>query len=78
MKLFLFSPAAEDDLIAIWRYTAENWSADQADRYMDGIRDACHALARGHRQGRPVDVRLGCLKYLIGSQVIYFRDHDDR
>lgn len=27
-------PAATDDLEAIWRYTAAQWTADQADRYI--------------------------------------------
>jgi toxin ParE1/3/4 len=30
-------PAAESDLDDIWRYSAETWSVDQADRYIDGL-----------------------------------------
>jgi len=75
MKPLVFSPAAQDDLAHIWRYTAKHWSANQADRYTDDIRDACHDLATGIRQSRPVDVRPNYLKYTIGSHVIYFRSH---
>jgi toxin ParE1/3/4 len=32
---YLFTPKAENDLEAIWRYTAETWSPGQADRYID-------------------------------------------
>ena len=30
------------------------------------------------KQGRPVDVRSGYLKYATGTHMIYFRDHGDR
>ena len=30
-------PAAEDDLSEIWRYGAQEWGPDQADRYADGL-----------------------------------------
>jgi toxin ParE1/3/4 len=78
MKSLVFSPAAQSDMEAIWDCTVEHWGLDQADRYTDDIRGVCHDLASGHRQGRPVDVRPGYLKYLVGSHVVYFRDHSDR
>jgi toxin ParE1/3/4 len=31
------TPKAEDDLEDIWSYTAETWSANQADRYLDEL-----------------------------------------
>jgi toxin ParE1/3/4 len=74
MKSPVFSPAAQADMNGIWDYTAGRWGLDQADRYTDNIQDACHDLASGHRQGCPVDVRPGYLKYLTGSHVIYFRN----
>lgn len=77
MKALVFSPAAEADVDDIWDYSSANWGPDQADRYTDEIRDACHALAAGRRRGRPVDVRSGYLKLSTGSHMIYFRDHGD-
>lgn len=77
MKALAFSPAAEADINEIWDYSAENWGPDQADRYTDELRDACHALAAGRRQGRPVEVRPGYLKLSTGSHMIYFRDLGD-
>ena len=78
MKSLVFTPAAQVDIEVIWDYTVEHWGLEQADRYTDDIRDACYDLASGYRQGRPADVRHGYFKYLIGSHVIYFRDHTDR
>ncbi len=34
---YQFTPKAEDDLEAIWRYSAETWSPDQADIYIDTL-----------------------------------------
>ena len=68
-----FSPAAAADIGAIWDYTAETWGMDQADRYVDDIRDTCVALAGGERVGRRVEVLDGYLKYPIGRHLIFFR-----
>lgn len=34
---YRLSPQAQRDLEDIWRYTAERWSAGQADRYTDAL-----------------------------------------
>ena len=78
MKALRFSPAAEADLDAIWDYSADQWGFDQADSYVDAIRDTCHALAQGTRQGRTADVLPGFQKYLCGSHVVYFLNYPDR
>ena len=78
MKPLTFSPAAISDLNGIWDYSAEQWGLDQADLYIDELRDACHALACGHKHGRPVDLRSGYLRILAGAHVIYYQDRDDR
>lgn len=76
MKTIAFSPAAEADMGEIWDYTANRWGPDQADRYTDSIRDACHALAKGTKQGR-TSVLPGFQKYLCGSHVVYFLDYSN-
>ena len=78
MKVLAFSPAAEADIDGIWNYSADNWGPEQADRYTDEIRDACHALASGRKQGRVVEVRPRYQKISTGSHVIYYRDQGDR
>ncbi len=74
MKAVAFSPAAEADIGEIWDYSAHRWGADQADRYIDDIRDACDALARGTKHSQPADVLPGLQKSLCGAHVIYFLD----
>lgn len=78
MKAVAFTPAAQSDLDEIWDYSATTWGAEQADRYIDAIRDACIALAAGKRHGRPVEVRADYLQCSTGSHRIYFRDCGDR
>ncbi|MDG4719347.1 MULTISPECIES: type II toxin-antitoxin system RelE/ParE family toxin [Thalassospira] len=34
---YLLTPKAIEDLENIWRYSAETWSVDQADIYIDGL-----------------------------------------
>ena len=74
MKTIAFSPAAQADIGEIWDYTADRWGPDQADSYTDAIRDACHALSRGEKQGRPSVISV-FQKYLCGSHVVYFLDY---
>ena len=77
MKALTFSPAAKADLGRIWDYSAEHWGLNQADLYIDNIRDACRDLASGVRRGRSVDVRAGYLKHAAGIHMIYFRDRSN-
>ena len=48
MKALAFSPAAAADLEHIWDHSAGRWGPDQADRYIDEIRDACLGLIGCH------------------------------
>lgn len=77
MTGYVLTPAAAGDVDAIWEYTAANWNVDQAERYINEIRDAGLALAAGTRQSRPVDVRSGYRKLHVGSHTLYFRTEAD-
>ncbi|BAO84626.1 MULTISPECIES: type II toxin-antitoxin system RelE/ParE family toxin [Comamonadaceae] len=77
MKAVAFSPAAQADIGEIWDYSADRWGPDQADNYIDAIRDACYALARGTKHGRPAEVLPDFQKYLCGSHVVYFLNYPD-
>lgn len=77
MKALAFTVAATVDLENIWDYTEGEWGLPQARRYVQELRDTCHALASGQKRGRTVDVRPGYLKCRSGSHVIFFRDLGD-
>jgi len=72
MSRVTFSPEAITDIDRIWDYTAETWGMDQADHYIDDIRDTCNALAEGLKQGRSVGVRDGYLKCAAGKHFVFF------
>lgn len=55
MTHFTLSPEAEHDLAEIWLYTAENWGPNQADRYVEGIRDVLSRADPASPLVRPVD-----------------------
>lgn len=41
---YRLTPAAQNDLEDIWRYTARQWSPQQADRYTDILEDTFDRL----------------------------------
>ena len=70
---YVLSPMAEEDLEQIWTYTAREWSVGQAETYTNDIIDMFEEIAAGGRDGRPVLVRAGYLKTLVGRHAIYFQ-----
>ena len=70
---YVLSPLAEEDLEDIWTYTAREWSVDQAETYTNDIINMFEDIAAGKRDGRPVLVRTGYLKALVGRHAIYFQ-----
>lgn len=42
---YRLAPRALDDLEEVWRFSAESWSIEQADRYIDALAQVFEALA---------------------------------
>jgi len=78
MRRIIFTPAAQNDIENIWDYSFKEWGIEQAERYIEGIRDTCRALALGYKRGRAIDVRQGYMKCPTGQHMIYFLERDDR
>lgn len=53
MARFRLTPAAQLDVELIWEYTLENFGANQAVIYIDGIDSACKLLAAAPLINRP-------------------------
>jgi toxin ParE1/3/4 len=71
---YRLTPRAEKDLEEIWRYTAEQWSVDQAETYVGELFDIMSALAIDPGGGRRADnVRPGYRRRNAGSHVIFYR-----
>ena len=42
---YRLTPKVFEDLDEVWRYTAENWTLDQADHYIDGLAQTFDMIA---------------------------------
>ena len=77
-KQLEFSPSSEQDLDDIWQYSVENWSIEQAERYLDLILDAAEDLASGIRNGKNADrIRKNYRVLAIESHHIYYIENED-
>lgn len=78
MSGYVLTPAAQADLEDIWRYSVQQWSFAQAERYIRAIGDACEDLASGVHTGQDaMDIRAGYRKLKVGSHVLFFRRSGD-
>lgn len=74
MIRYVLSPAAQADLEAIWDYTCERWSVDQAESYVRDIQRAVERIAHDPLIGRSCDeVRAGYRRHAVGSHTLYYR-----
>jgi len=72
MRIVIY-PRAQSDIDGIWDYSAENWNAEQAHRYVGEIRKAIEIVAGDPSRGRAVgDVRKGYFKFAVGSHFLFY------
>ena len=73
----ILAPRARADLAAIWAYTADRWTIEQADRTIGLLHSAMQIVAAEPRRWRSCDhIRSGYFKYSAGSHVLFFRRHE--
>lgn len=58
------APTAIGELHAVWRWNAEHYGVDHADRYLRFLKDAIERLATGYAEGKEVVTRPD-LRYLL-------------
>jgi len=79
MTAFALSRKARADLGEIWRYSRDNWSVAQADRYASAIRDAIIAAAREPERGRScAPAAPDYFRVAAGSHFVFYRMEPDR
>lgn len=72
------SPLADHDLAEIWVYSAEHWSADQANRYIRMLNEGFAAVAKNILRARACDeIRSGYFRFNAGSHVVFCRIQGD-
>jgi toxin ParE1/3/4 len=71
---FKISRKAENDLETIWLYTFENWSKEQADRYLNLIFDEIEYLSDNPKTGQEFDhVRKNYRYSKVKSHLIFYK-----
>ena len=63
------SPEAQEDLLDIWHFGANEWSPEQADRHLREIDDMCDRLCHDPKLGHKRD------DLIPGLYSIYIRPH---
>jgi toxin ParE1/3/4 len=73
LRRVLILPAATEDLDLIFINTAQKWSIEQAERYLDLLEDSFAELARRPSSGKSCDdLRPGMRREVVKSHVVYF------
>lgn len=73
MPKLLFSKAAHADLIAIGRYTEENWGIKQRDLYVGILFSAFEKLQKSPTTGKPRDELFKEMRSIrAGKHVVYY------
>ena len=71
---YKISEEAIADLNAIWLYTFENWSAEQADRYYNLIFDEIENLTDNPGSGKDYnEIRTGYYRSKVKSHFIFYK-----
>jgi toxin ParE1/3/4 len=72
--VYKISHAASQDMENIWLYTFENWSKDQADRYLNLIINEIEYLAANPTSGTDYShIREGYFRSRVKSHFIFYR-----
>lgn len=75
MAEYRLAPKAVEDMEAIWLYTFTNWSAEQADSYIDDLTEAFEFLAQNLNAGTACNyIREHYRRYPVKSHMIFYRE----
>jgi len=73
MAKLVLRQVAIDDLTNIWAYTAETWSASQADKYYESIKLACSEISNNPRVGKAyLKISSNLLGHKINKHIIFY------
>lgn len=71
---YKISARALEDIENIWLYTFENWSLEQADRYINLVFDEIEYLASNPETGKDINhIRKGYRSSKVKSHIIFYR-----
>jgi len=77
--IYILSKEAEQDLEKIWLYTFENWSIEQADRYLNLLLDEMDYLCSKPNSGAAFgNIRKGYWRTKVKSHFIFYKINTKR
>jgi toxin ParE1/3/4 len=69
-----WSADAEDDMLSVWRYGADEWSPAAADDHLREINSSCERLLATSELGKARDELLaGVRSILVRPHVVFYR-----
>ncbi len=73
--MYRISKKAERDLLDIWQYTLDNWSKEQANKYLKAILETFEQIGKTPFEiGRSCDyIRIGYRKQKVGKHIIFYK-----
>jgi toxin ParE1/3/4 len=78
MAKYSFTNEAVKDLEAIWSYTKQKWSFEQADRYYNLIIDEIEFISLNPLLGRSIDyIKEGYKSTKVKSHVVFYKQHEN-
>ena len=66
---YKISKLAKEDLENIWKFTKENWSTNQANKYFEGIIGQINKLTTNPEIGKSIEI------VKSGSRVLKYKSH---
>ena len=75
---YKLTQVAKNDLKEIWRYTVQNWSEQQAEKYIYQLEKKFQDLVQNPHLGRSrSDIQKGYRSLLEGQHIIFYRVTND-
>ena len=74
MAKVILRQKAIDDLNRIWRYTYQNWSIRQAEKYYSNIKMACKSIGDNPQIGKPYfNIKQDLLGFKSAKHIVFYR-----
>jgi toxin ParE1/3/4 len=74
MGNYYLTKRAVEDLSEIWKYTIDEWSEGQADKYYQGLIDCFHDLAENPEIGKDYEgIAKGLLGFHVSRHLVFYR-----
>lgn len=74
MAKYILTNKAVEDLSAIWQYTYEAWSENQADKYYELLTNSFWEIVQNPKLGkRYVEIDAAILGLRVGKHIVFYR-----